>query len=287
VNEPEIGPASESEVRAYAARRWPDEAGRRLYVHLATTSRGVFVGRDAGEPVGIAFAHDLEGESFVSELFVEPSFRKAGLGRALLRAATRDGNDLALAALVDANDIATLAFCARSGIGLNVPVLQLSGAIPKEDALLPTAAGDYRFATLPIDSRPQPTIIGVLGTIDREVRGVERESDHRFFAEHACGTLLLLEDEPVGYVYVWPDGRVGPIAAASAAYVRQFLAFALVAMRRNYGASWCTLMVPGSNVRVLRAAMRIGLKVERSYIFAADAPAADVARYVGFHPLAF
>jgi GNAT superfamily N-acetyltransferase len=285
VNEPEIAPASEADLRAMASRRCANDGERATYLGFgAHAPRGAWVARDAGEPVGIAFTHDLEGESFISELWVEPSFRGSGVGKKLFRAATEGADDAALAALLDANDAPTLAFFARAGIGLQTPVLHLAGEIPKEDALLPLAAGDYRFATIPIDAEAHAA---TLAALDREVRGSARGVDHRLFAEHAAGTILALNDEPVGYVYVWPDGRIGPIASASAAYVTQFFSFALVAMRRTYGASWCKLLVPGSNARLLRAAVRIGLKVDRTHIFATDMPSLDLSRYVGFHPLAF
>ena len=285
MNEPQIGLAKEADVRAMAARRWPDESSRRIYMNLAEGApRGAHVARDEGTPIGIAFAHELENEWFVSELYVEPSFRGAGLGWKLLRAATADSGDITLAGVVDAGDTGSLAFFLRRGMGLHVPLLRIAGEIPKEEELLPMAAGDYRFATLPIDPLAHAT---VLDALDREARGTARPNDHVGFAQIASGTLLQINDEVVGYVYVWPDGRIGPMVSASTAYLTQFFAFALVALRRTYGASWCTALVPGSNVRVMRAAVRIGLVLDEVRIFATDLPQIDLSRYVGFHALAF
>jgi GNAT superfamily N-acetyltransferase len=285
MNEPAISAARESDIRALAARRWPDESSRRLYINLAEGSqRGAWVARDDGTPIAIAFVHALEREWFVSELYVEPSFRRLGLGWKLLRTATSDSGDVSLAGIVDANDMGSLAFFLRRGMGLQVPVLRIAGEIPKEEELLPMAAGDYRFATLAIDPRAHAD---VLAGLDRDVRGSARPTDHESFAQVASGTLLLRDDECVGYVYVWPDGRIGPMAAASGAYLTQFFGFALTALRRTYGASWCTAYVPGSNVRVMRAATRIGLALDDVRIFATDSPNVDLSRYVGFHALAF
>jgi GNAT superfamily N-acetyltransferase len=285
VNEPQIGAAKEADVRTMAALRWPDESSRQLYINLADGApRGAHVARDEGTPIGIAFAHELENEWFVSELYVEPSFRGAGLGWKLLRAATDDSGDVSLAGVLDAGDTGSLAFFLRRGMGLHVPLLRIAGEIPKEDELLSMAAGDYRFATMPIDPRAHET---VLSALDREARGSARPNDHVAFAQVASGTLLLINDECVGYVYVWPDGRIGPMVAASSAYLTQFFSFALVALRRTYGASWCQALVPGSNVRVMRAAVRIGLQLDQVRIFATDVPQVDLSRYVGFHALAF
>jgi GNAT superfamily N-acetyltransferase len=285
MNEPQIGAAKEADVRAMAARRWPDESSRNLYINLADGApRGAFVARDEGTPIAIAFAHELEDEWFASELFVEPSFRGAGLGWKLLRAATSESGDISLAGVIDASDTGSLAFFLRRGMGLHVPLLRVAGEIPKEEELLPMAAGDYRFVTMPIDPQAHATLLAAL---DREARGTARTTDHASFAQVATGTLLLLNDECVGYVYVWPDGRIGPMVAASGAYLTQFFGFALVALRRTYGASWCQALVPGSNVRVMRAAVRIGLQLDQVRIFASDLPQIDLSRYVGFHALAF
>ena len=285
MNEPQIVAASEADLREMAARRFSDDASRQRYLAFAERApRGAWVARDAGTPIGIGFAHALDDEWFLSEIYVEPSFRKQGIGLNILLEVARDAGDVWRSGLLEIENVDAMAFFLRLGVSMHVPVMQIAGEIPKADALVPMAAGDYRFGTIPIDANAHSSF---LASLDREVRGSARETDHRLFAEHASGTLLLLSDEPVGYVYVWPDGRIGPMVAASGAYLTQFLSFALVALRRVYGASWCTMLVPGTNVRVLRAALRIGLKLERTHVFATDIPAIDLSRYVGFHPLAF
>jgi GNAT superfamily N-acetyltransferase len=285
VNDVQVAAASEADVREMAARQWPDESSRQLYINLADGApRGAWVARDEGTPIAIGFAHALEDEWFLSELYVEPSFRRQGLGSRILREVARDAGDVSRSGMLDAANTDGMAFFLRLGVGLHVPVLRVAGDIPKEDDLLPMAAGEYRFVTMPIDAQAHAT---VLSALDREARGTARTSDHASFAQIASGTLLLLDDECVGYVYVWPDGRIGPMVATSGAYLTQFFGFALVALRRTYGASWCQALVPGSNVRVMRAAVRIGLQLDQVRIFASDLPQIDLSRYVGFHALAF
>jgi GNAT superfamily N-acetyltransferase len=280
-----IGPATEGEIRTFAARRVSDGASQRLYVSLAQSSpRGAWVARDEGTAIGIGFAHALEDEWFLSELYVEPSFRKNGVGTSLLEEVARDAGDVWRSCLVDTTEPDVLAFFLRLGIGLRVPVVSISGEIPREDELARMAAGDYRFSAKPIETRLHS---GAIDALDREIRGTARPEDHLGFVELATGTAFILDDELVGYIYVWPDGRIGPAAAASAAYLRQFFAFALMSLRRTYGASWCTAFVPGSNIRILRLATRIGLSVRRVHAFAADRPDTELSRYVGFHALAF
>ena len=285
MNEPEIARATEDDLRELVRRRFADEVSRRIYVGYAQeASRGAWVARDAGTPIGIAFAREYTFELFVSEVFVEPSFRNAGIGWKLLREATRDAGDLALAGVVSAEDPGSLAFFVRRGLGLHVPLLRIAGEIPREDTLVRMAAGEYRFATAPIEGTSR---LDDFDALDRETRGSAKPQDHEQFAASATGTAFYLQGECVGYAYVWPDGRVGPLAAASSNYLAPFFGFALASLRRTYGATWCTALVPGSNLRVMRAAASIGLNVEAVSIFASDQPQIDLSRYVGFHVLGF
>jgi hypothetical protein len=146
------------------------------------------------------------------------------------------------------------------------------------------AAGDYRFEIETID----PARHGFsLDAIDRESRGAARPLEHARFVESAHGSAIFRNDEFVAYAYVWPDGRIGPVAAVSAVYLVQVLALSLVTLQRRYGASWCSAFVPATNVRFARASLRAGLRIEGANLFASDASEADLSRYAGFHPLLF
>ncbi len=285
MNAPEIVRASEDDVRAFAARRHDDDIGRRLYIAYAEEAgERAWIARDAGTPIGIAFARTFEFELYLCELFVEPSFRNAGLGSALLREVTRDTDELSRACVVAANDPATLGFLVGRGFGAHVPLVRIAGEIPREEHLVRMAASGERFAGVPIDAA-----LGFeqLDALDREARGSAKPYDHAQFSAAARGTAFYLRSECVGYAYVWPDGRVGPLAATSPAYLAAFFGYALATLRRTYAASWCTALVPGSNMRVLRTAVANGLRVEHASLFASDLPQIDLARYVGFHALGF
>jgi hypothetical protein len=67
----------------------------------------------------------------------------------------------------------------------------------------------------------------------------------------------------------------------------QFFAFALATLRQTFSATWCTTLVPGTNVRIMRAAMRAGLTIEGTRLFASDNALLDLSRYSGFHDLLF
>jgi GNAT superfamily N-acetyltransferase len=267
-------------VRAMARRRQFDEAGTRLALEAAEGGT-VWIARDDAEAVGIVIAHDSGDERFVGELFVEPSYRGQGTGARLLEAAIDDASDAGRTMLVDTSDPAAIALALRFGAAPREPVLRFAGAIPREEELAKMAAGQYRFEVDAIDAAAHG--FG-LDELDRQTRGVMRPADHRAFARDATGRAFFLNGEFVAYAYVWPDGRIGPLACASEAYLVQVFAFALVMLQRAHGASWCSALVPGSNRRIARTALRAGLKIGEIVVLA-GASHANMSAYVGCHRL--
>ncbi|MDQ2872335.1 MAG: GNAT family N-acetyltransferase [Candidatus Eremiobacteraeota bacterium] len=284
-SEPLIVPANAGDVAYYAQRRQRSEHSRQLYAALAETApNGAWVAKDEGTPIGIAIAHALEDEWQLSELFVEPGFRKQGIGAQLLAEVARDPGDVNRSGMLDPRELGGPAFFLRRGVAVQMPIMQLAGAIPREDDLMRMAAGDYRFSTEALDAvRDRHE----LSALDRSVRGTARPLDHAYFSEHAQSVGFWLDGEFAGYAYVWASGAVGPVVGASPGYLVQFFAYALVVLQRTYGASWCTALVPGTNLRIMRAALRTGLAIESVLLFGSDNGALDLSRYVGFHELLF
>ena len=277
-----VGPAAAENVLAIGRRRGLDEPALRLCVDCA--ERGWACGaRDDGEIVGIALARRSDDECYVGDLFVEPSYRGQGVAGDLLDAAF-SGAEATRCLMIDADDADCCALALERGIALQTPVVRLAGATPKEEELLAMAAGAYRFDVGPIDAANHAF---ALDALDRDTRGAARRFEHEWYSREATGQAFFLNGEFVAYAYVWPDGRIGPIAAASASYLVQIFAFSVVTLQRVTGASWCTLLVPGSNVRVARAALRCGLKIQERLVFASDAATGDLSRYAGCHRLSF
>jgi GNAT superfamily N-acetyltransferase len=278
-----IGLGGADEVRSIQRRRNCDDTA--LRIALATAERGtVWVARDAGEAVGIAVAHDSEAERYVGELFVESSYRGTGVGGELLAAAFLDAGDRSRAMMVDPSDAGSLALALRQRMMLREPIVRFAGAVPREEELAKMAAGDYRFEVDAVDSVSHG--FGLRG-LDAQTRGTTRDSDHERFADGATGHAFFLRGEFVAYAYVWPDGRVGPLSCASQAYLVQIFAYALLSLTRRYGASWCSALVPGANLRIARAALRAGLRIEAVSLLTGDAFQGDLSTYVGYHALLF
>ncbi|MBV9700849.1 MAG: GNAT family N-acetyltransferase [Candidatus Eremiobacteraeota bacterium] len=278
-----IAPATEDDIRAIARRRKFEETAFRVALEL--TERGtVWAARDAAEIVGIAIAHDSEEERYVGDLFVEPSYRGQGIGRRLLDGAFAGAGEVARSMLLDESDRGAYALAARFGLTASGVVAHLAGAVPREDDLARMAAGDYRFEVAALDLAAHEF---ALNALDREARGTMRMRDHHYFSREAFGQIFARNGEPIAYAYVWPDGRVGPLACVSPAYLVQVFGYVLVTLRRQYGASWCSVLVPSANLRLTRAALRASLRIQQSFVFAADSPGGAVANYLGFQKLLF
>ena len=280
-----VAHATDDDVAEIARRRWRDTETRRLYLYLASVApNGAWVARDEGTAIGIAIAHQLETEWYLSDLFVEPSFRGQGLGARLLEEAARDAGDVTRSGFLDPPELSGIAFFARRRVAARTPVFHFAGRIPKEEQLAALAAGEHRFETEPLDPIRHRS---ALDALDRETRGSARQADHLYFASNAHGSAFLINGEFVGYAYVWPDGTIGPIASFSPSYIVPFFAFGMMALARSLGASWCSTLVPAINVRVARAALDAGLKIDGVKLFARDSDEMDMSRYVGYHSLLF
>jgi len=284
-DEQSIGPATADEVAYFARRRTSNEHDARLYVDLAHVApSGVFVARDEGTAIGIAMPHALEDEWFLSDLYVEPSFRGRGLGLSLLTAAAEGAGAVTRAGVLDPSLLEGLAFYSRVAVPMQMPLLEVAGEVPRASELEKMAAGEHRFGAVPIDPMAHAT---ALNQLDREVRRSARPADHLYFADNAKGFVFTREAEIAGYAYVWPSGRIGPMASVSHNYSVQMLAYALAALRATYYAEWCTLLVPGVNTKVLRAAMKARLRIAGTKIFASDNIISDLTRYIGGGSLMF
>ncbi|MBV9671165.1 MAG: GNAT family N-acetyltransferase [Acidobacteriales bacterium] len=277
--------ANDDDVAYFAKRRCQDEHERALWFYLAENApKGVWIAKDVDTPVGIAIPHAADDEWYLSDLFVEPSFRDHGVAGELLNAAAGPAGEATRSGMLNPDESGGLAFYVARSVPITTPVISVSGEIPREEALAKMAAGAYRFRTAPIDMIAHRESLLAL---DRDVRGTGRLLDHDYFLQNAQGVAFYLGDEFVAYAYAWPSGRIGPMCTASAAYAVQILAFMLAALKHAYEASWCTMLVPGTNIRILRAAMRANLKIEGVLLFATDRTSSELSRYVGLHRLLF
>jgi GNAT superfamily N-acetyltransferase len=284
VSEIAIVPADDERLEEIARRHFGEESVALLLGMARSDRDGAWLALDESTPIGMCVAHDLEDERYVSPVVVEAGFRGQGIARELLARALGDTSSVRPSALIDIAQASAMAFALKSGLALRVPVTSVAGAIPHDDVLLELAGGMQHFGVKPLDPFAQSH---ALDAIDRLVRGSARPRDHQELFSLGSGSAFFVDDELIGYAYVRRDGRIGPLAAVAATYVAPLFAYSMAAIRREFGASWCTALIPGVDMRAIRLALRAALTVERSYVFAGDVAIGELECYVGGDPVLF
>ena len=164
-------------MRAMAARRWPDESSRQLYISLAAEARAVaWVARDEGTPSVSRLRMRSKTNGFVSDLFVEPSFRRPGHRLAMLREARAMRATESLGGLLDAERHRRSRFSLRSADRLAGAVTSLR----RRDSERRRTAGDggRRLSVLDVADRSAAHAT-ILAALDREARGTEQTARSR------------------------------------------------------------------------------------------------------------
>lgn len=276
-----VVPATGSDIRSFPRAREFDETTLRLALESAEEGCA-WAARDESETIGWALARSCEMRRTVGEVFVEPSFRGQGVGDRLLEAALA-GADASRWLLFDPADRAAFALAARRRLVPFATFVRFAGSIPGEDVLLQLAASSYRFDVDAIDATAHGY---ALDELDRSTVGIVRRDEHRRYAGETIGIGFFSAGEFVAYAYVWQDGRIGPAAAASAAYASQTFAYAMLTLRRSFGATWCTALIASSASRLTRAALHAGLRIDATLALAGSETDADLSRYIARDRLA-
>jgi len=262
-----------------------------LLAHLRRTDPDRFLvavrpEADGAERV-VAFASAIRRDQvwFLGMLFVHPDEQARGLGRALLEAVLpAAGDPAALATCTDAAQPISSALYARYGLVPRMPVLELvgrpDGAGP---ATLPAGIRAVPFELLaagPADGPGPLRLAAALDALDRMVLGYAHPQDHAYLGETGrLGHLYEAGDgRIVGYGYVSPAGRVGPLAVEDAALLPGVLGHLLhVVDPAGAFSAW----VPGAAGAAVTSLLDAGLRLEDfPALLCWDRPFADFTRYV-------
>jgi GNAT superfamily N-acetyltransferase len=238
------------------------EARDPLYRHLLRTG-AMFLAEDP-EPAGFSAAIVRDGVWFLSLLWVLPERHGGGIGSALLSETLAWGRDAtAFTVVASPYPVAQLVYLRSSmyPLWLQIDMAGEVRAAPEPRGLEELTASDQKW----------------VDDLDREVRGTKRPEDHGFWREVARGLALHRDGAPVGYVYVWPEGKVGP----GAAWDPKDMPAVLEASRHVAGErDRVTMAVPSSNWSALRELIRLGFAPLGSNTFMASRPLGDGSRYI-------
>jgi GNAT superfamily N-acetyltransferase len=261
----------------------------RLFEHLVTTDpEGAWLAEATSGVVGFALAHRRADRWFLGFLFVLEGWQGRGVGRALLERALPDPSERrSLGVCVEAIQPVSTALYARYGMVPRLPLYLLSGSLerrplptaPERLAATPFAALEgpaemgeavegSREGRLPGGELPggglRSSVLRLVGAVDRAVHGFERPLDHAFW--RATGRVGLLfhvpgggADDPVGYGYAQPSGRIGPVVVREPGLLAPALAELTAAVTVSDG--W-QVIVPGVAADALLPLLRAGMRIE-------------------------
>ncbi|MFH0750636.1 MAG: GNAT family N-acetyltransferase [Chloroflexota bacterium] len=262
-----------------------------LLAHLRATDPDRFLvavrpeAGGAGRIVAFASASRREHVWFLGMLFVHPDEQERGLGRALLEAVLPAGDDpVTLATCTDAAQPISSALYARYGLVPRLPVLELVGRPDRAGpAALPGGVRAVPFELLaagPTDGPGSRRLAAALDALDRAALGFAHPQDHAYLAETGrLGNLYEAGDgRIVGYGYVSPVGRIGPLAVEDATLLPGVLGHLLGAVQpAGVFSAW----VPGAAGAAITSLLDAGLRVEDfPALLCWDRPFADFSRYV-------
>lgn len=247
---------------------------------LQEEPEGFFVAEDAGRVVGATFSWMRGSLWYLSHLFILPEYQGRGIGKALLERTleycTKTGSKLR-AVITMAFNPSSIALYMRNGMYPieNIYLMKISHISKRENL-----EKDDSISWERLD--PASWHNGDLNHIDSEVLGISRMRHHQFFLQDQNAPCYLFRkgSQAMAYAYLWPDGRIGPIAALGNAPYQAILKTTIQLAREN--SPVLTMMVPGSNRVAIETTLSYGFFVSLPYIILSSQPFGSWDRYL-FH----
>ena len=224
------------------------------------------VAESGGGIVGAAISWSRPPLWFLSHLFIEPRFQNGGIGRSLLKRVLvfAKGPDIRVRGVVTAlfNTISTGLYS-----DFNMTAREIMWLMTGEAHAIRAEIGRRAYARGHERLSGTDDIVRKLSGVDEKVLGYSRELHHRYFfglPDVECYGVSK-EDEVTGYVYLWPDGHIGPAGAENAAALYDLLPFALLRAAERSGA--VSLMAPVSGIWVMKLLLAAGFTADYPYCF--------------------
>ena len=249
---------------------WPAYIG--LFDHLAATCGQWWIAEDGeGRPIGYARSTQRGPVVELTEFFVAPGARVAGLGRALLERAFAPGlgTHRAIIATVDAPAVALYL---RFGVAHQTTFVDV--------------AGRPRAVAAPAGYDIVPATVEEVLAIEGEVLGHARREDVAFMLADRPAAVLRRGGLAVAYAFLANErGYAGPVAARDPADLPAALAH-LEGAAHAAGMERLDLTLPlSARTAIDWLLVRRRFRIDPFYcLFLADGPWAQLDRYLPFNP---
>jgi hypothetical protein len=243
------------------------------YRYVART--GIFrVAAVDGRLVALACAIVRGEQWFLSGFWTDPARRLGGIGGPLLREVWDEGARAGARSFSvwSSPDLTAIASYLKLGMLPGTQLFAFSGRARP-------VGGSSLVRAEPLDPER-------VAGLDRELVGVRRDDDHRYWLDRdgARASVVLVGRDLVGYFYVH-HGTVGPVGWSREDAGAPVLALALAEAARD--AEEVQLTVPGTNHLAIRTALASGLRLVRTSHLLWTRPTGAMDRYIPSGPLLF
>ena len=250
--------------------QWP--VYRDLFAHLGATCAEWWIAEDpAGESVGYARSTERDGLWELTEFFVAPDARVAGVGRALLERAFAPGLGTHRS-IIATMDAAAVALYLRFGVTHQTTGVGMTG---RPRAVVP-----------PTDLETTAVTAEDVLEVEQAVLGHARPQEAQFMLANRPAVVLRRRGRPVAYAFLPnADGHAGPVAALESAVLPTALGVLEDAAYRA-GIEQLDLTVPLAAQTAVEWLLRErGFRIDPFYcLFLADGAWAQLDRYLPFNP---
>jgi hypothetical protein len=245
---------------------------------LKEDSDGFWIAEIDGEMAGITLSWVRGSLWYLAHLFVSPGHQGFDIGRNLMERAMKHHKGPAVtnrALVTSAYNPVSISLYARHGIYPREPLYWMEG--PSQHVKTEASNPELRNEKL-VDFEKSR---GTLSRIDELTLGYPREKNHEFLFSlpNVRCHLFSAGNKPVGYGYVWQNGRVGPLATVSHETFRDVLksAFRLAAAE---GAANVGIAATGSNEQLMQVALEQRMRILDNYLFMSSKPFPNFSNYV-------
>jgi len=245
---------------------------------LKEDGEGFWVAEVEGKVAGITLSWVRGSLWYLAHLFVSQEHQGLNIGQNLMEIAMKHHKGPAItnrALVTFAYNPVSISLYARYGIYPREPLYWMEG--PSQHVKTDISNTKLRSEKV-VDFEKSR---GVLSRLDELNLGYAREKNHEFLQSLPTVRCHLFSsgDNPVGYAYVWQNGRVGPLATISHETFRDVLkaAFKLAAAE---GAPNVGIAATGSNEQLMQVALDQKMRILDNYLFMSSKPFPNFSNYV-------
>jgi Acetyltransferase (GNAT) family len=220
---------------------------------LREDSDGFWVAEIAGELAGITLAWVRGSLWYLAHLFVSPKHQGLEIGTSLLARALQHHKTEPItnrALVTFAYDPVSISLYARHGMYARDPLYLME--CPKDQ--VKREKPDQKLNDEKLEESHAKG--SILSRIDTLCVGYPRERNHEYLVgqPNVQCHLFSVGGEPVGYAYVWKNGKIGPLATVSQRVFKDTVKTSL-SIATQQESPTVGLLVTGSNDALMRIAL--------------------------------